>query len=111
MAAPVSPPRRGSMRPSWPPSPSVCESDRTRALPAFASDRLPETARRFLDLAVLPMLLRGAVRRGFGRPALRNRPHAAAQSPSFSPPAAAAEALAFSQRRDLTCASQFVEDP
>ncbi len=33
-------------------------SDRTGALPAFAPGRLPETARRFLDLVVLPMLLR-----------------------------------------------------
>ena len=34
------------------------ESDRTRALPAFAPDRLPETAFRFLNLTVLPMLVR-----------------------------------------------------
>jgi AcrR family transcriptional regulator len=34
------------------------ESDRTRSLPALAPDRLPETARRFLDLVALPMLLR-----------------------------------------------------
>ena len=33
-------------------------SERTRSLPAFAADRLPETARRFLDLVVLPMLVR-----------------------------------------------------
>jgi AcrR family transcriptional regulator len=35
----------------------LAESDRTRSLPAFAPARLPETARRFLDLVVLPMLL------------------------------------------------------
>ena len=34
------------------------ESDQTRAPPAFASDRLASTARRFLDLAVSPILLR-----------------------------------------------------
>ncbi len=34
------------------------DSDQTRALPAFAPDRLPETARRFLDLVAPPMLLR-----------------------------------------------------
>ena len=34
------------------------ESDATRGLPAFAPDRLPETARRFLDLVVAPILLR-----------------------------------------------------
>ncbi|HKN27167.1 MAG TPA: TetR/AcrR family transcriptional regulator C-terminal domain-containing protein [Roseiarcus sp.] len=32
------------------------ESDRTRSLPALAPDRMPDTARRFLDLVVLPML-------------------------------------------------------
>jgi len=34
------------------------ESDRTAALPAFAPDRLPETARRFLELVGAPILLR-----------------------------------------------------
>jgi AcrR family transcriptional regulator len=34
------------------------DSDRTMALPAFAPDRLPETAERFLDVTVVPMLLR-----------------------------------------------------
>jgi AcrR family transcriptional regulator len=33
-------------------------SDDIGASPAFAPDRLPETARRFLDLVVLPMLMR-----------------------------------------------------
>jgi AcrR family transcriptional regulator len=33
-------------------------SDDIGASPAFAPDRLPETARRFLDLVVLPMLVR-----------------------------------------------------
>ena len=33
-------------------------SDDIGASPAFAPDRLPDTARRFLDLVVLPMLLR-----------------------------------------------------
>ena len=52
-------------------------ADRTRALPAFAPDRLPETARRFLDLVVLPMLLRALF--GEDLPALRAEigPHAA----------------------------------
>ena len=34
------------------------ESDRSSGLPAFAPERLPETALRFLNLTVLPMLLR-----------------------------------------------------
>ena len=34
-------------------------SDRTKVLPAFAPDQLPETALRFLNLTVLPILLRG----------------------------------------------------
>ena len=34
------------------------DSDQARALPAFAPDRLPETARRFLELVGPPMLLR-----------------------------------------------------
>jgi AcrR family transcriptional regulator len=34
------------------------ECDPTKALSAFAPDRLPETAFRFLNLAVMPMLLR-----------------------------------------------------
>jgi AcrR family transcriptional regulator len=34
------------------------ESDPTRALHAFAADRLPETAKRFLEVTVLPMLVR-----------------------------------------------------
>jgi AcrR family transcriptional regulator len=34
------------------------ESGSTRALPAFAPDRLADTARRFLDLVVPPMLIR-----------------------------------------------------
>ena len=33
-------------------------SDEIGASPAFAPDRLPDTARRFLDLVVLPMLIR-----------------------------------------------------
>jgi AcrR family transcriptional regulator len=36
----------------------IAESDRARALPAFNPDRLPGTARRFLDLVVAPMLWR-----------------------------------------------------
>jgi AcrR family transcriptional regulator len=36
----------------------LADSDQTRALPAFAPDRLPETAFRFLNLTVLPMLMR-----------------------------------------------------
>jgi AcrR family transcriptional regulator len=34
------------------------DCERTKALPAFAPDRLPETARRFLELVGPPMLLR-----------------------------------------------------
>src|SRR5271170_574789 len=36
----------------------LAESDDIGASPAFAPNRLPETARRFLDLVVLPMLMR-----------------------------------------------------
>jgi AcrR family transcriptional regulator len=36
----------------------LADSDQTRALPAFTADRLPETARRFLELVGPPMLLR-----------------------------------------------------
>ena len=34
------------------------ESEPTRALPAFAPGRLTETAQRFLEVTVLPLLLR-----------------------------------------------------
>ena len=34
------------------------QSDDIGVTPAFAPDRLPETARRFLDLVVLPMLVK-----------------------------------------------------
>ena len=34
------------------------ESEPTRPLPAFAAHRLPETAQRFLNLTVLPLMLR-----------------------------------------------------
>jgi hypothetical protein len=36
----------------------LAATDAIGALPAFAPDRLMETARRFLDLVVLPMLMR-----------------------------------------------------
>lgn len=36
----------------------IGKSDEMDALPAFASDRLPETARRFVDLILLPIMLR-----------------------------------------------------
>jgi AcrR family transcriptional regulator len=36
----------------------VGESDEMRSLPALAPDQLPDTARRFVDLVLLPMLLR-----------------------------------------------------
>ena len=36
----------------------LAATDPIGASPAFAPDRLQETARRFLDLAVLPMLMR-----------------------------------------------------
>jgi AcrR family transcriptional regulator len=36
----------------------LADCDQARALPAFAPDRLPETARRFLELVGPPMLLR-----------------------------------------------------
>jgi AcrR family transcriptional regulator len=36
----------------------IAECDGRDALPAFSPDRLPSTVRRFLDLAVLPMILR-----------------------------------------------------
>ena len=40
------------------------EYDGTTSLPAFTPDRLPSTARQFLELAVSPMLISSAVRRG-----------------------------------------------
>jgi AcrR family transcriptional regulator len=36
----------------------LARSDGTPPLPAFATDRLPATARRFIDMVLLPMLLR-----------------------------------------------------
>lgn len=36
----------------------AAESERMRALPAFAPERLPQTARRFLDLIIAPVMLR-----------------------------------------------------
>ena len=36
----------------------LAASDAIGASPAFAQEKLPETARRFLDLVVLPMLVR-----------------------------------------------------
>ena len=36
----------------------LAASDPIGASPAFAQERLPETARKFLDLVVLPMLVR-----------------------------------------------------
>jgi hypothetical protein len=36
----------------------IAKSDETDALPAFAADRLQETARRFVDLILLPIMLR-----------------------------------------------------
>ena len=36
----------------------IARSDDIGASPAFAAEKLPETARRFLDLVVLPMLVR-----------------------------------------------------
>jgi hypothetical protein len=36
----------------------VAASDAIGSSPAFAQDKLMETARRFLDLVVLPMLMR-----------------------------------------------------
>ena len=36
----------------------LARSDGTPPLPAFAADRLPATARRFIDMVLLPMLLR-----------------------------------------------------
>ena len=55
----------------------VARSDDIGAAPAFAPDRLPETARRFLDLMVLPILVRALF--GEDLAALRNEigPHAA----------------------------------
>ena len=71
----------------------LAASDAIGASPAFAQERLPETARRFLDLVVLPMLVQSAVRRGSGRLAQprssRTRP---GRSPSFSPPVGTAPA-------------------
>ena len=37
---------------------SPAEVARQRVLPAFATDRLPATARRFIDIVLLPMVLR-----------------------------------------------------
>ena len=53
------------------------ESDQGGAPPAFAPDRLPSTARQFLDLAVSPILLRGLM--GEDLSALRDQigPHVA----------------------------------
>ena len=51
----------------------LAASDPIGGSPAFAPEKLTETARRFLDLVVLPMLVQSAVRRGSGRPAQRNR--------------------------------------
>ena len=52
-------------------------SDDIGASPAYAPDRLPETARRFLDMVVLPMLVRALF--GEDLAALRSEigPHAA----------------------------------
>jgi AcrR family transcriptional regulator len=36
----------------------IGKSDEMDALPAFAADRLPDTARRFVDLVLLPIMLR-----------------------------------------------------
>jgi len=42
----------------------LAESDEARTLPAFAPERLPDTARLFLDLVLLPLVLRAL----FGEP-------------------------------------------
>src|SRR4029077_14670211 len=55
----------------------LAASDAIGASPAFAQEKLPETARRFLDLVVLPMLVRALF--GEDLAALRTEiePHAA----------------------------------
>jgi hypothetical protein len=55
----------------------LAASDPIGASPAFAQEQLPETARRFLDLVVLPMLVRALF--GEDLAALRTEiePHAA----------------------------------
>ena len=42
----------------------LAEDDEARTLPAFAPERLPDTARLFLDLVLLPLVLRAL----FGEP-------------------------------------------
>ena len=70
------------------------DCEQTRALPAFAPDRLPETARRFLELVGPPMLLRALF--GEDLTALRAEigPHAARSVAFFLAACAATKAPA-----------------
>jgi hypothetical protein len=58
-------------------------SDDIGASPAFAPDRLPETARRFLDLVVLPMLMRALFGKDLAAPRAEIGPHVAASVAFF----------------------------
>jgi hypothetical protein len=53
------------------------ESGPTRALPALAADRRPETARRFLNLAVFLMLMRALFHEELEALSAEIRPHVA----------------------------------
>jgi AcrR family transcriptional regulator len=53
------------------------DCEQARALPAFAQDRLPETARRFLELVGPPMLLRALFGEDVGALRAEIGPHAA----------------------------------
>jgi mannose/fructose-specific phosphotransferase system component IIA len=55
----------------------LAATDAIGASPAFAQDRLMETARRFLDLAVLPMLIRALFGEDLAALRAEMAPHAA----------------------------------
>jgi hypothetical protein len=55
----------------------MAQSGEFGALPAFAPERLTETARVFLDLVVIPMLLRGLFERDIETMRAEIGPHVA----------------------------------